>query len=87
MSQSRIKRIRKAAIKLILASPNLTQQQMTKVYQGTIKTMKKAGHQSGIALQKESLRISKKMHPGESLMNFQERRKVCNQKRRERESL
>lgn len=31
------------------------------------------------------VRLSKKMHKGESYENFRARRKVCNQKRRQRE--
>jgi len=81
MNQSRIKRIRKAAIKLVLASPDLTVQQREKVYKGTIKTMKKATHRQGTP-SKKGLVVSKKMRPSESLMAFQERRKACNHKKR-----
>ena len=86
MNQSRIKKTRKAAIKLAFASPNLTQQQKEKVYQGAVKTLKKAARHQGIP-QKRGLIVSKKARPGESIMDFQERRRVCNKKRREREKL
>jgi len=84
MNQSRIKKIRKAAMKLAFANPNLNQQQKVKVYQGAVKTMKKRIHHQWTP-SKKGLVVSKKMRPGESLMDFQERREICNQKRRERE--
>jgi len=84
MNQSRIKKIRKTAMKLAFANPALNQEQKVKVYQGAVKTMKKRIHRQGPP-SKKGLVVSKKMHSGESIMDFQERRKICNRKRRERE--
>lgn len=84
MRQSRIKKLRKAAKTLAFAAPNLNQQQKVKVYQGAVETIKKSAHRQGTP-QKGGVIVSKKAWPGESIMDFQERRKICNQKRRERE--
>lgn len=91
MNGSRIKKIRKEAKRMLFGSntnPYLRKltPDLAEIYLKTIKTMKKARvRQSFIASIPDGDSLSKKMHAGESLANFRNRRKVCNGKRRERE--
>lgn len=75
MNQSRIKKIRKAARKLSQV-PQLTFDQQVRVYQGAIRTMKKARQRNWISanIPKESKPISSKMHAGESLSDFRKKK-------------
>lgn len=74
MRQSKTKKLRKQIFAL-----NLEPDAANKLY----KDAKKATR--GKEIQMKSIKPSKKMHKGESYEDFQERRRVCNQKKRKRE--
>lgn len=89
MSESRIKKVKKAARKLIAAFPDLTLKQKAEVYNNTIETMKKAKARKHLLanIPKDQPLMSKKMHAGESLADFRKRRSACNKRRRMREKI
>ncbi len=89
MNESRIKKIRKIARKIILATPNLTIKQRTRAYNNSIKRMKNTPiHKWVLAnIPKKPTLIFKKIHLKESWAKFQERRKASNKRRRKGEKI
>lgn len=87
MSESRIKKIRKAAAHLVATMPGLTMEQRAEVYNKAIKTLKKSRDCRWIManIPQNPAPISKKIHSSESYADFRLRRKACNERRRQRE--
>lgn len=74
MRQSKTKKLRKQIFAL-----NLEPEAANKLY----RDVKKATR--GKEMQMRPITVSKKRHTGESYEDFRGRRKICNQKRRQRE--
>ena len=74
MRQSKTKKLRKQIFAL-----NLEPEVANKLY----KDAKKATH--GKEMPMKPIIVSKKRHTGESYEDFRSRRKICNQRRRQRE--
>lgn len=76
MRQSKTKKLRKQIFAL-----NLEPEAANKFY----RNVKKATQ--GKEMQMKLAKLSKKRHTGESYEDFRERRKICNQRRRQRKGL
>jgi len=89
MNGSRIKKTRKTAMNLILAKIGLTVKEKTKIYNETVKIIKRKPLRKWIQtnIPKKIKMISKKIHAKESWQDFKERRKISNKIRRKKEKI